>query len=507
MKSPLEEAIAIANQTSLPQADWNQPDSPPPAPCRDVYSISRLNREARGVLDGSFPLLWVEGELSNLSQPRSGHWYFSLKDEAAQVRCAMFRNRNRLLKFLPQNGSSVLARVQVSLYEGRGEFQLLVEHMEPAGDGALRRAFEDLKTKLGEEGLFNPQHKNPLPSLPQRIAVITSSSGAALHDILTTIERRMPLIPVDVYPSTVQGEAAAPQLIQHLQTANRHAQNPQREVIILARGGGSLEDLWAFNNEALARVIHDSKCPVITGIGHEIDFTIADFVADQRAATPTAAAELVCPAQTDLRLRIVELHRRIETQLHSHISVSRDQQQRLTRRLQAQHPARQLFERQQQLDRAQMGLQRPMTRYLDRNKDKLQHLNKRLQLLDPIQRLQTHRQQLSVLGRRLAIAQRQWLQGQRTRYQSRLDQAALQAAMQTHLHRQSTLLALLANRLHAVSPLATLSRGYAILSDGQQGVIDSIEAVKTDDTLNARVEDGNILCRVIKTTEAENTDD
>ena len=259
---------------------------------RDIYSVSRLNREARAVLEGGFPLLWVEGELSNLAQPASGHIYFSLKDPAAQVRCAMFRSKRLLLGFKPANHQQVLVRARVGLYEGRGDFQLIVEHMEPAGEGALRLAFERLKQKLAAEGLFDAATKQPLPAMPRQVGLITSPTGAAVRDLLTVLERRFPALPVLIYPAQVQGQSAAAELVAALDLANERA---ECDILILARGGGSLEDLQAFNDEALARAVHRSAIPVVTGIGHEIDLSIADLVADQRGATPSAAAELVAP--------------------------------------------------------------------------------------------------------------------------------------------------------------------------------------------------------------------
>ena len=256
----------------------------------EIYSVTRLNREVRAVLEGSFRALWVKGEISNLAVPASGHMYFSLKDEFSQVRCAMFKNRNRLLKFKPENGDEVLVQANVSLYEGRGEFQLIVQDMEPAGLGALQKAFEQLKEKLAREGLFDEALKKPVPGFPQSIGVITSPTGAAIRDILTTLKRRYPMGEVIIYPVPVQGTSAAGEIASMIATAN--ARN-ETDVLILARGGGSLEDLWSFNEEVVARAIHACEIPMVTGIGHEIDFTIADFVADLRAPTPTSAAEHV----------------------------------------------------------------------------------------------------------------------------------------------------------------------------------------------------------------------
>jgi exodeoxyribonuclease VII large subunit len=267
-----------------------------PTTSREIYSISELNSEARVLLEKRFPLIWVEGEISNLARPASGHIYFSLKDEAAQVRCAMFKMHNRLVNFQPKNGQQVLARVRISLYEARGEFQLIVEHMEETGDGALRRQFELLKQKLFEEGLFDEAHKQALPFLPTQLGVITSPSGAAIRDILSVLKRRFPGIPVLIYPVPVQGTEAPQAIVESIHSA---AKCQDCDLLILARGGGSLEDLWAFNEETVARAINACPIPIVTGIGHEIDFTIADFVADYRAPTPSAAAEFISPDHTE----------------------------------------------------------------------------------------------------------------------------------------------------------------------------------------------------------------
>src|SRR5262245_24425697 len=254
---------------------------------RDIYTVSRLNREARGLLEAGLPSLWITGELSNLSRPASGHWYFTLKDEDAQVRCAMFRSRNLAVRVAPRDGLQVLLRARVGLYEARGEFQLVVDHLEEAGEGELRRRFEALKLKLAAEGLFDAGRKRPLPRFPRRIGVVTSPTGAALRDVLQVLGRRFPAVPVLLYPVPVQGAGAAREISAMLQVADRRR---DVDVLLLVRGGGSLEDLWAFNDESLARAIAGMGLPVICGIGHEVDFTIADFVADLRAPTPSAAA-------------------------------------------------------------------------------------------------------------------------------------------------------------------------------------------------------------------------
>ena len=255
-------------------------------PERTVYSVSELNQTIRGLLESEFPLIWVEGEISNLAQPSSGHMYFSLKDESAQVRCAMFRGRNQFLRFTPENGQKVVIRARVSLYEARGEFQLIAEHMEDAGAGALQRAFEELKARLAAEGLFDESLKQDIPELPTRIGVITSPTGAAIRDVLSVLQRRFPAIPVLVYPVPVQGDGAAEKIVATLQLASKRK---DCDVLLLVRGGGSLEDLWSFNEEIVARAIVASEIPVVCGVGHEVDFTIADFAADVRAPTPSAA--------------------------------------------------------------------------------------------------------------------------------------------------------------------------------------------------------------------------
>ncbi|HEU4485077.1 MAG TPA: exodeoxyribonuclease VII large subunit, partial [Povalibacter sp.] len=264
----------------------------PAVPERDVYSPTRLNREARTLLERGFPVLWIEGEMSNLSRPSSGHWYFSIKDEGAQLRCAMFRQRNLLARFTPRDGQVVLLRGRISLYEPRGDYQFLVDHIEEAGEGALRRRFELLKTRLAAEGLFATERKRPLPKHPARIGVVTSPSGAAIRDVLHVLRRRFCSIPVLIYPVPVQGAGAATQIAAAIRLASARA---DCDVLILARGGGSLEDLWSFNEEVVARAIAACTIPIVSGVGHEVDFTIADFVADLRAPTPSGAAELVAP--------------------------------------------------------------------------------------------------------------------------------------------------------------------------------------------------------------------
>lgn len=437
---------------------------------RDIWTVSRLTREARAVLEGSFPLLWVEGEISNLSQPASGHLYFSLKDLAAQVRCAMFRNKRLLLGFRPANGQQVLARVRVSLYEGRGDFQLVVEHLEPAGEGALRLEFERLKRKLAAEGLFDPAHKRPLPAFPRQVGLITSPSGAAVRDLISVFGRRFPALPLVIYPAQVQGEGAAADLLEMLALANRRA---ECDLLILARGGGSLEDLQAFNDEALVRAIRASAIPVITGIGHEIDFTLADLAADQRGATPSAAAELVSPSAPHLQQRLIALEQRLRQVQGRHLEGLRYRSQVLSHRLQRQHPLAELERRQQRVDDLERRLGEALRQRLDSQRRRRDQAWARLLRLNPVTRLALLRQRLIAIEARLGQA----------------------PARQLALRREH--LAGLALALDALSPLGTLARGYAILRrTGTGELIRDAAQVAVDDRIEARLGRGALTARI-----------
>jgi len=368
-------------------------------PERDVWTISRLNREVRLLIETGLPALWLEGEISNLARPASGHVYFSLKDEGAQVRCALWRNAALRVAFTPRNGLQVLVRARVSVYEPRGEYQLIIERMEEAGEGALRRRFEELKARLHAEGLFDEAAKRALPRLPACIGVITSPSGAAVRDIVHVLRRRFPAVPVRIYPVPVQGEGAAAKIAAALELASQRA---ECDVLILARGGGSLEDLWSFNEEIVARAIRACTIPVISGVGHEVDFTIADFAADRRAPTPSGAAEIAVPDAAEWVARVVTDTRRL---------------------------------------RAAMG------RLLATRGERLAWQQRRLATAHPGNRLRQHGQRLDELERRLQGAAVQRLAALRGRYESA------------------------ARTLHAVSPLATLDRGYAIVSRAADGAV------------------------------------
>lgn len=435
----------------------------------DIYNVTRLNREVRAVLEGSFPAIWVAGEISNLAQPASGHIYFSLKDETSQVRCAMFRNRRQAIRFKPENGMSILIRANVSLYENRGEFQLIVEHMEPAGAGALQQAFDELKQRLYREGLFDDAHKLPVPVMPGRIGIITSPTGAAIRDILTVLRRRYPLAEIIIYPTAVQGETAPAQIIAMLETAQHRN---ECEVLILTRGGGSLEDLWAFNNEQLSRAIYDCTLPVVTGIGHEIDFTIADFVADQRAATPTAAAEIVSPDRVQLNMDLEQGKKKLIRLMDLLIGGLQQHVMQLNKRL--PHPLRTIQMISQRLDHLAMQMLHQTQAGISRRSRPLAELHLRLQRGNPVHLLKLHRAHCRQLQQRLSRAVGHMLKNFNTR---------------------------LANgyrSLEAVSPLATLNRGYAIVRQQDGTVVRDTTGLHEDEILNTRFARGAIESQVRK---------
>ena len=404
---------------------------------RDIWSVSRLNAEVRAVLDGSFPLLWVQGELSNLSQPASGHIYFTLKDEAAQVRCAMFRFKRRLLQFKPANGEHVLIRARVGLFEPRGDYQLIAEHMEPAGEGALRVELDRLKQRLAAEGLFDEGKKRPLPTFPRQVGLITSASGAALHDLLTVLRRRLPLLPVLIYPAQVQGEDAAATLIEALELANRRA---ECDLLILARGGGSLEDLMAFNDEGLARAIRASEIPVVTGIGHEVDFSIADLAADRRGATPSAAAELATPSVEHLAQKLQSLQRRLPAAQRRTQEALQRKLDHASRHLRLLHPMARLEQLSQKLDGLEARIRATLSVQLARAQASLRSEAGRLLRATPLRYVESEGRSLLALNARLERAGAHLMSDRTER------------------------LASIAQRLDALSPLSTLARGYSIVT-------------------------------------------
>lgn len=437
---------------------------------RTVYTVSRLNRETRFVLNELFGTLWIEGEISNFSAPSSGHLYFTLKDAEAQVRCALFRPQARLLPFKPKNGDHVLAKAEVGLYEPRGDFQLIVETLEPAGDGALLRAFEALKQRLAAEGLFDAALKQPIPALPRCIGVITSPTGAAVRDILTVLRRRFPAIPVIVFPVKVQGAEAKAEIVRALEKADRLK---LCDVLILARGGGSLEDLWAFNEESVARAIHACRIPVISAVGHEIDFTIADFVADLRAPTPSAAAEAASPDGAAWLDRFERLEARLEQAARTRL----DQAERLLgfldKRLQQLHPEKRLTTQAQRLDELELRLRRTMRHRLALQENRLHAQTARLLRHRPDQRLALLNTRLEQLGQRL------------------------DAAIHRRIETLNRSLVSASQQLHAVSPLATLARGYSLTTRLDNGaLVRSCRDTPPGTRIETRLADGTLLSTV-----------
>ena len=435
-----------------------------------IYSVSQLNRVAKRVLAEHFMTVQVVGEISNLSLPSSGHIYFTLKDTQAQIRCAMFKGQQQRLRFKPDNGQQVIVTAQVSLYEPRGDYQLVVEQMEEAGDGALRQAFERLKHKLLLEGLFDSARKKPLPLLPNQIGVISSASGAAIKDILTVLKRRFPAIPVLLYPVAVQGEAAKIEIVQALATANRQQ---LVDVIILGRGGGSLEDLWAFNEEIVARAIAASEIPVISAVGHEVDVTIADFVADLRAATPSAAAEHAVPHQNEWLNSFAAIERELQQIIQRQLNQQQQRLNWLNKALQQQHPGQKLQRNAQRLDEMEQRINQAMQHKLRDLKQQLAIGSHQLKQWQPSEKIIRHQQRLF-------------------HFQQRLNRA-VQVKLVTLRNRQAAV----SQTLQAVSPLATLERGYAIVQrQDSKEIIKSAKQLAVDDWLLIRVAKGQILSQV-----------
>lgn len=429
-----------------------------------VYSVRELNAAAKSLLENGLPLMWVRGEISNFVAASSGHWYFSLKDEQAQVRCAMFRHKSQYLDWKPGNGALVEVLALPTLYEARGDFQLVLEQMRPAGQGALHEAFERLKAKLEAEGLFAASRKRELPTMPTQIGIVTSPQAAALRDVLTTLKRRMPAIPVVLYPAPVQGEGAALKIAQAVALANARA---ECDVLIVCRGGGSLEDLWAFNEEAVARAIAASRIPVVSGVGHETDFTIADFAADLRAATPTAAAQAATPDREELLQHLRNSARHLARAHMRRVETAMQQLDFLQRRL--VHPARKMEQQSQHLG----------------------HLQQRLRMARPD--LRRFDAQQAELARRLNaalpdIAMWQARQGDLLR--------RLRAAMQRMLEQDSSRMANMEQHLSHLDPHQVLARGYSVVRDAQGRVVTSSGAVEVGARLDITLASGWVNAEV-----------
>ncbi len=434
-----------------------------PNPERKVLSVTQLNREARRLLETGLSMTWVEGELSNIARPASGHWYFTLKDKGAQIRCAMFRNRNQYAQIEPRDGMAVVVRGRVSLYEARGDYQLIAENIQDAGVGALQQQFEALKRKLDQEGLFSDEFKRPLPIMPGRIGVITSPTGAAVKDILNVLNRRFPGIPVRLYPVAVQGEKAAPQIVKALKLADKRR---DCDVLILARGGGSIEDLWPFNEEIVARAIYACTIPTVSAVGHETDITIADFVADLRAPTPSAAAELVVPDADDWIARLTSLSGRLNRSLFSFMGDAQETLKWLAGRHHQVRPDRQIAQHLLRLDDLDGRL---------RGLIKIQLAHKARRVSELAARLQSRSPQQALMQSAAALE----------RSGQKLDQA-----MNRHLALIQSRLALATAKLDSVGPQATLRRGYAIVMRDTELVTDAAR-LKPDDKISVRLAKGS----------------
>ena len=441
-------------------------------PNRQIISVSDLNKNAKRLLESEFPILFVEGEISNFARPSSGHWYFTLKDDKAQVRCAMFRNRNQLVRFQPRDGQQVIVRGRISLYEGRGEFQMIAESLEDSGDGALRRAFDKLKNRLQLEGIFDEKHKKPLPAMPSHIAIITSPHGAAIQDVISVMKRRFPAIHASILPVQVQGDESVPQIVEALTFANLYQDDPF-DLILLTRGGGSLEDLWSFNTEPVAYAIAASRLPVVSAIGHESDVSIADFVADLRAPTPSAAAELITPENTVLEDRLESLQRRLAFSIIQTVREKRTEVTHLQRRL--RHPSNHLNELSQRLDDLEHRLARGMNSRVTNSQSRLTAVH----LPSPNSAVAANRLKLELLTDKL------------------------QATELNHISSHQAMLATLSGKLDALSPLATLRRGFAIVTDAKSArILVSSKDVVHGKKILARLSAGSLVAEVISKEDA-----
>ena len=472
---PVDKGLTIAaaaTETATSIDAPSQPRQTSAARTARVRSVSQINADARFLIESNFRAVWIEGEISNFRAYASGHWYFSLKDDTAQLRCAMFANRNRFVRFALSDGLAVVVRGRLSVYEARGDFQAIVEHIELAGEGALRAAFEQLKAKLAHEGLFAEERKRPLPAFPRHIAVITSRDGAALRDVLAVVERRFPCLRVTCFYVAVQGFEAAGQLLTAFDRAERMRNRP--DVIVVTRGGGSLEDLATFNLEPLARRIAAATIPVVAAIGHETDVTIADFVADRRAPTPSAAAEMVTPDGNQLWQRLAGLEGALTSRLDGKLRLQRQLLAAVGRRL--VHPRRALEQRMLRVDELSERLTAAMQAALQRRNTALTHQRQLLTRATPLRRIDRAAQGVDRLRERLG-----------------------RTAGTTHDRLRDRFDAL-ARALNAVSPLATLKRGFAIVAkpDGTRWgqPVTSIRQIAAGDTVQAHLADGTLRAKV-----------
>jgi len=442
-------------------------------PTANIFTVSRLNTTVRKLLEMEMGQVWLSAEISNFSQPSSGHWYFTLKDDGAQVRCAMFRNSNRRVNFRPQNGQQVLVRATITLYEPRGDYQLIAESMQPAGDGLLQQQFEQLKQRLMAEGLFEQGHKQPLPDPARQVGVITSASGAALHDVLRVLHRRDPSLPVVIYPTQVQGAEAPAGIVRAIELANARG---ECDVLIVGRGGGSLEDLWSFNDERVARAIFASRIPIVSAVGHETDVTIADFVADLRAPTPSAAAELVSRNQVELLRQLQSQQQRLEMAMDYYLARQQRSFTRIQHRLQQQHPQLRLARQQTALVQLRRRLDDAMQQQIRLATRQQERIGQRLKAIRPEMRVERSRQLLQQWQYRLQQAMQQQLNGNRQRFGT------------------------LAAQLEGVSPLATLARGFSVTTAADGQVVKKAKQLHPGDKLKTRLDDGWVESEVTLVT-------
>jgi exodeoxyribonuclease VII large subunit len=436
-----------------------------------ILSVKDLNQMVKELLCDAIGQIWLMGEISNFSRPSSGHWYFSLKDDSAQVRCAMFRNSNFRAGFTPQNGQQVLVRATVTLYEARGEYQLVIDKIQPAGAGLLQQKFEQLKQKLSDEGLFDPMYKQPLPENIRTVGIITSSTGAALHDICQILKRRDPSLHLIIYPTQVQGNEAAGQIAKMIQIANIRQ---ECDVLIIGRGGGSLEDLWSFNEEIVARALFSSKIPTVSAVGHEIDFTIADFVADVRAATPSAAAELVSHDNLDQIKRIQAKEQHLSMAMDYYLMQCRARLNKWRHQLQTQHPQTKLEKQLNQLLAYRHSLSENIQQYLLRLSNRYNFLDKRLLRVSPQNNITYLQQVVEQKQQRLINLIKQ-----------KLTKSQHQFVLQT-------------SQLNNVSPLATLERGYSVTTDQNNAVVRRSEQVTVGDIIVTRLKKGKLVSQITK---------
>ena len=439
---------------------------------QSVISVSELNKKAKSLLEKGIPKLWIEGEISNLAKPASGHMYFSLKDEMSQIRCAWFKQRQLQNTLNIANGSKMLALGKIGLYEPRGEYQFIVEKMEIAGEGDLKRKYEDLKKKLSAEGIFSEENKSELPNLPKKIGVITSPSGAAIQDILTVLNRRFPIIPIIIFPVAVQGEQAAPQIQNALEKANFRA---DCDLLILARGGGSLEDLWAFNEEIVARAIFDSEIPIISAIGHETDVTISDFTADLRAPTPSGAAELAVPDQHDWIKSIDNISEKINTIITQQINSKSQLSDWINKRLSQSNPMMTVKRQIEKSNNLQKMLSSSILQNLSRQEKNIHQLKSNLNEVSPRLKIHTQFSRIKELNQKIISCSNHLLEGLNNRIK------------------------LASKTLNSVSPLRTLDRGYAIARDAKtKNVIMSADNIEIENDIEVKLAKGEIKVTVIE---------